>query len=215
MAKLKKKKLHRHVALDGTIYDGELREPIRLPNLSLPAAPYSPRHDDLDEFESWPFDDALSGLRQDELLAGLLDIERRNKLRALFMKFSIDPNGRDAWKRLAWRLARAHVPGFQVARRRGRRRKTEKTDSQILFAVTGVRIKNPNCTISWACKELTKKGAQFETMTPQTVRASHNRANRKLGRPFEKTVQLAKRVNSQTVLEMVEAELTAADAEQK
>jgi hypothetical protein len=102
----RKKKLRKTIALDGTIYVGDLAEPIKIrqPTRGLLTKP--------GEFEA----------KLKKYAAELTRLHSR-KMSALLELYSVDPSDRNWGSLLAIRLAFAHVPGFRPARQPGAPRK--------------------------------------------------------------------------------------------
>ena len=81
--------------------------------------------------------------------------DRELKLKRLFQKYGVDPNGENAWRDLALALARRHEPDFSS--RRGRPK--ERQDDLELISMIELLQCRDDLSIAKACKVIAEKGA--------------------------------------------------------
>jgi len=69
-------------------------------------------------------------------------LQRATKTILLFRHFSIDPNAKDAWQRLALALAESHVPGFMPPTAKRGHPKDYDTDLELCMRVELLKRRN-------------------------------------------------------------------------
>jgi hypothetical protein len=153
LGKIKKRPTKR-TALNGTNYTGSLAEPISLKRY-------------VSHVGLLPTEEEFAANERD--YENRLFKAREEKLGALFKLFSIKPDAEFAWSILAWSLACAHVPGFQLAKGPGAPRRA-KSDWEICSLIFDYLQENPSKTISDACRTLTRSSGPLKGLTGTTVR---------------------------------------------
>lgn len=153
---MSRRKLRVQIALDGTRYSGELAQPIVMPN----------RLDLVEALQNF----GLYGPPQN-LVGNFISARRAAKLPDLFKTFGLEPGDTQG---LAVRLALAHVPGFQLGKRRGAPKRAV-SGWEIVALLEGWRAQNPGkplaAAIRWAITTGPLKG-----MKSETVRRKYNLA---------------------------------------
>jgi len=99
--------------------------------------------------------------------------ERLAKFPKLFELFKV-PKGH--WIALAYALACAHVPGFQLGEVKKRgvgRPKNDISKKEIYALFQRFMTEHPGATIVGASKHLTAKGAPLTNLTPKTARRQY------------------------------------------
>ena len=102
------------------------------------------------------------------------------KMQLLFKHYEIDSNDEQGWQVLAFRLARAHVPGLQIAfRPKPGRKPTWKTGpgDELVRAVEEVKSRTGK-SITKAIAELLKE-PKWKTYTAQSLAARFREARRR------------------------------------
>jgi hypothetical protein len=92
--------------------------------------------------------------------------DRELKLKRLFQKYGVDPNGENAWRDLALALARRHEPDFSS---RSGRPKERQDDPELIMMIELLRCRD-GLAIAKACKAIAEKGAikgKPRTRTPR------------------------------------------------
>lgn len=160
MAKSKKKHGNR-TALDGTVWQGALAEPISLERKPMSPASLIPSA----ESEAASEQDF-----QDKLFAA-----RWDKMGALFKHFGITPETAEPWKALAFCLASTCVPGFQMAGTPGAPR-TALGGIAICMEMAAYLRTHPSASISQASEALTRSGKSLASLSAARVRRVYSSA---------------------------------------